>query len=95
MGIGCYLTKTCYVSLGMKTAATKQLRDTPKEEEKHPKATRKEKERKKMKTAPPRRPRAHGPRDPVRTAPQEASVNKTHHPVCTDFRPFAHRPSPL
>ena len=67
MGLGCYLTKTCYVSLGMKIDATKQLRDAPKEEEKHPKASRKKKEAKRSKTAPPRRPRAHGPQDPVRT----------------------------
>ena len=61
MKLGCYLTKICYVSFGTKTNATKQLRDTPKEEEKHPKASRKEKKPKKMKTTPPRRPRAHGP----------------------------------
>ena len=36
----CYLTKICYVSLGMKRNTTKRLRSTPKEKRNHPKATR-------------------------------------------------------
>ena len=61
MELGGYLSKICYVPLGMKMNATKQLRDTPREEEKHLKASRKKKETKRSKTAPPRRPRAHEP----------------------------------
>ena len=53
-----------YVSLDMKTDDHKLVRNTPKEEEKDPKAIRRKKECNKTKSAPPRRPRAHGPRRP-------------------------------
>ena len=48
----------------MKTDDHKLVRNTPKEYEKDPKATRRKKECNKTKSAPPRRPRAHGPRRP-------------------------------
>mgnify|MGYP005825112345 CR=1 FL=1 len=74
MELECYLTKICYVSLGTKTNGTKKLRDTPKEEQKHPKPMRKEKEQNNMKTAPPRRPRAHGPPRPSAQGPPREPV---------------------
>ena len=51
-----------YVSLGMKPDDHKLVRNTPKELEKDHKATRRKKECNKINSAPPRRPRADGPR---------------------------------
>ena len=54
MGLGCYLTKICYVSLGTKRNTTMKLRSITKEKEDHPKATRTKTERNSSNTGSPR-----------------------------------------
>ena len=64
MGLGYYLTKICYVSLGTKRNTTKKLRSITKEKEDHPKAVRTKNKENSNCTGSFRRPRAHGPPRP-------------------------------
>ena len=61
---GCYLTKICYASLGMKGNITKKLRSITKEKEDQPKAVRTKKKDNSSSTGSSKRPRAHGPPRP-------------------------------
>ena len=64
MELGCYLTKICYASLGMKRNIAKKLRSITKEKENHPKATWTKNENNSSSTGGSRQPRAHGPQKP-------------------------------
>ena len=81
MGLGCYLTKICYVSLGTKRNTTMKLRSITKEKEDHPKAVWTKNKENSSNTGGSRRPRVHGPSRP-RAHGQHRKLT-LEHPVCT------------
>lgn len=85
MELGCYLTRRHCVSLGMKETTAKKLRTIAKSKGNHAKATRKTEEKIQTWTAPPRRPRAHGP-------PRKLLEVSAHTPCPRAPGPRAHGP---